>query len=148
MTLLEKIDTQYLEAMKAKDAARISTLRLLKSALKNKEIETRKTLEDADILSVIQSQIKTRRDSVEMFLKGNRAELAEKEKAEITILQEFLPAQLSADQLKAKIEAIINETGAQSIQDMGKVMGKANADLKGQADMSEVSKIVKDALTK
>lgn len=148
MTLKETIEKDLIESMKEKDENTLSVLRMLKSAIKNKEIEIKKDLEDADITAAIQSQIKSRRDSVEMFEKADRQELAEKEKAEIEILQKYLPEQMSEEDIRAIIQKAISETGAAGIQDMGKVMGKIMPEVKGKADGSMVSSIVKEELSK
>lgn len=146
MSLLEQIEQDLITAMKSGDDFSISTLRMLKAALKNKEIQIQKELEESDVIGVVQSQIKSRMDSVEMYQKGGRAELAEKEEKEIEILKNYLPAQLTEEEIKIKIAQIITKTGAQNIQDMGKVMAKAAEVFHGQADMGLVSRIVKDSL--
>lgn len=144
--LKQQIDTDTLNAMKAKDEEILSVLRMLKSAIKNKEIEAKKELEDADIVSVIQSQIKTRRDSIEMYKSGGRQELAQKEEKEIEILQKYLPEQMTEEQIREIVKKAITETRASQIQDIGKVMGKIMPELKGKADGSMISKVVKEEL--
>ena len=146
MALIEQIEQDLITALKEKDEATVSTLRMLKSALKNKEIALKAPLKEEDILTVIQSQIKSRQDSAELYKQGNRLELAEKEKQEIEILRSYLPAQMGEDEIRTKIAAIIQEVSAKDIKDMGKVMGRAASELKGKADMSEVSRIVKESL--
>ena len=146
--LKDQIEQDLIIAMKAKEEEQTSVLRMLKSALKNKEIETKKELEDPDILTVLQSQIKSRRDSVEMYEKGGRPELAEKEKKEIEILSKYLPEQMTKEEIKQQVAAAISETHAQKMSDMGKVMGNLMIKLKGKADPSLVSQIVKDELSK
>lgn len=148
MSLLDKIEQDIISAMKEKEESKVSTLRMLKSALKNKEIQNKKDLSDEDVIQTLQGQIKSRKDSIEMYEKAGRAELAQKEEKEIEILKEYLPEQLSEEEIKTKVDQIIQEVGAQSIQDMGKVMGKASVEFKGKADMSEVSRIVKENLAK
>jgi len=148
MTLKETIEKDLIESMKEKDENTLSVLRMLKSAVKNKEIEAKKELEDADITTVIQSQIKSRRDSVEMYEKADRKELAEKEKAEIEILQKYLPEQMSEEDIRSIVQKAVNDTGAAGIQDMCKVMGKIMPEVKGKADGSLVSSIVKEKLSK
>ncbi|MFA6493280.1 MAG: GatB/YqeY domain-containing protein [Patescibacteria group bacterium] len=148
MSLLDQIEQDIISAMKEKQEIKVSTLRMLKSALKNKEIQNKEELSDENVIQVLQGQIKARKDSIEMYEKGGRAELAQKEEEEIEILKKYLPEQLSQEEIKIKVDQIIQEIGAQSIQDMGKVMGKASAEFKGKADMSEVSQIVKTSLTK
>lgn len=147
--LSQQIEKDLIEAMKSKDEETLSVLRMLKSALKNKEIELKKdSIDDNDVLSVIQGQIKTRRDSVQMYKTGGRDELAQKEEKEITILQKYLPEQMSEDEIRAKVNEAITKTGASQMQDMGKVMGILMGDLKGKADGSLISKIVKEELEK
>jgi len=143
----EKIDKDLITAMKAHDENIVTVLRMLKSAIKNIEIAKQKDLEDAEVMSVIQNQIKTRRDSIDLYVKGNRPELAESEKAEIEILTPYLPEQLSEEEIKTIVEKVIAETSASSMKDMGKVMGLAMAELKGKADSTLVSQIVKDTLS-
>lgn len=146
MSLQAKIEDDYIKAMKDKDSAKVETLRLLKSALKNEEIRRQKGLTDEDVIIVIASQIKARHDSIGLYEKGGREELAAKEKAEIEILKHYLPPELSDGEIRAKIDEIIQKTGAHDIKDMGRVMGEASKELKGQADMSKVSEIVKGLL--
>ena len=148
MTLQEKIDENLVQAMKEKDELKTSVLRMLKSAIKNKEIEKKSTLEESDIIQVIQSQIKSRQDSIEMYKKGDRPELAEKEQKEVAILKEHLPEQMPEEELRKKVKAAIQKTGAQEIKDMGKVMGILMAELKGKADGSTISRITKEELQK
>lgn len=145
--LNNQIDQDIVSAMKSKDEESLSVLRMLKSAIKNKEIEKKAELADEDILSVIQSQIKTRRDSVEMYKTGGREELAQKEEKEILILQKYLPEQMSEDDVRIEVKDAITKTGASQIQDMGKVMGMVMGKLKGKADGSTISKIVKEELS-
>jgi hypothetical protein len=147
MTLQEKIQSHMADAMRSKDALRLSVLRMMKAAVKNKEIEKMKALEQPEVLSVLNSLMKQRRDSVEQFRQGGREELARKEEAEIKILEEYLPAAASDDDIRAAIEAAIRDTGAASIKDMGKVMKAALALLAGKtADGGRVSQLVKEKL--
>lgn len=150
--LKETIEKDLIESMKEKDENTLSVLRMLKSAIKNKEIETKKELEDTDITAVIQSQIKSRRDSVSMYEKAGRKELAEKEKAEIEILVKYLPEQMSKEDIRAIVQKAVIDVNATGIQDMGKVMGKImpvfSNEFKGKADGSMVSSIVKEELSK
>lgn len=145
--LKDDIDKDLIDAMKGKDENTLLVLRSLKSALKNKEIEKQKDLEDADVMGVIQSQIKSRRDSVDMYEKGGRAELAEKEKKEIEILQKYLPEQMSEAEVRELVKKAIADTGASEIKDMGKVMGSVMPQTKGKADGSLISRIVKEELS-
>ena len=148
MTLQEKIQTQMTDAMRAKDSLRLCVLRMMKSAVKNKEIEKMKALEESEVLSVLTTLVKQRKDSVDQFRKGGREELAQKEEAEIKIIEEYLPAAASEDDILKAIEEAVQETGASSIKDMGKVMKAALARLAGKsADGSRVSQMVKEKLS-
>lgn len=147
MALLQQIDQDLTGAMKAKDEVKISTLRMLKSAIHNWEIASQKEPQDADISAVLQKEIKSRKDSIEMYQKGGREELAQKEQAEIAILKKYLPAQMSEEEIRTKVKEIIVKVGATGVQDMGQVMGPLMGELKGQADGATVSKIVKEELS-
>jgi len=141
--LSETIDTHLKEAMRAKDAARLSTLRMLKSAIEYFKIEKKQeTLADADIIGVIKKQIKQRQDSIAGFEKGGRADLVEKEKAELAVLKSYLPEELSQAQVEEIVRAVIAETGAATKADMGKVMKAVQAKTAGRADNRLVSQIV------
>ncbi len=131
MTLVERITQDLTASMKAKDAARTSVLRMAKAALKNREIDKGEPLDDADVVKTLQSLVKQREDSAEQYAKANRPELAEKEKAEITVLKEYLPAEISDEEIVAAVEKAVEETGAASPKDMGKVMKAAMAVLAG-----------------
>jgi uncharacterized protein YqeY len=147
MTLQEKIQSHMADAMRSKDTLRLSVLRMMKTAVKNKEIEKMKALEEPEVLSVLSSLVKQRRDSVEQFRSGGREELAKKEESEIRILEEYLPAAASEDDIRKAIETAIAETGAASARDMGKVMKATLALLAGKtADGSRVSQLVKEKL--
>jgi len=124
----------------------VSALRMLKSAIKYKEVELRKELTDADVIDVLAKQAKQRRESIEGFEKGNRPELVAKEKAELALIEKFLPAQLSDDDLAKMIKETISAVGATSAKDMGKVMGVLTPKVKGKADMGKVSGMVKSLL--
>jgi uncharacterized protein YqeY len=148
MTVLEKIQTQMTDAMRNKDQLRLSVLRMMKSALKNKEIEKMKPLDDGEAVSVLNTLVKQRKDSVDQFRKGGREELAQKEESEIKIIEEYLPAAASEDDIRKAIEEAVQETGAASIKDMGRVMKAALAHLAGKsADGSRVSQLVKEKLS-
>jgi uncharacterized protein YqeY len=141
--LSETIDSHLKEAMRAKDAARLSTLRMLKSAMEYFKIEKKQEkLADADIIGVIKKQIKQRQDSIEGFEKGGRADLVEKEKAELAVLKSYLPEELSQAQIEEIVKAVIAETGAATKADMGKVMKAVQARTAGRADNRLVSQIV------
>ena len=146
MALREKLDEDLKSAMRAKDSLRMNTVRALKSAIKYREIELMKPLDDAGILGVMATEIKRRRDSVEQYRAGNRADLADKEEAEIKILQEFLPQQLTQEEVEAKVAEIVTRVGAQGPKDMGAVMKALLPEVQGRADGKVVSELVKRRL--
>lgn len=148
MNLKEKIEKDFIEAYKSKNEEKTSVLRMAKSAIKNKEIEMGENLSDSDIESLIAKEIKQRRDSIEEYKKGNRPELAEKEEKEISILSPYLPKQMSKEEVARIVEDSITKLNASNIQDMGKVMGMVMPEVKGKADGSIVSELVKNKLTK
>ena len=127
MTLVERITQDLTAAMKAQDAARTSTLRMAKAALKNKEIDKKAPLDDGEALKIVQGLVKQREDSVEQYVKANRPELADKERAEIALLKAYLPADVSDEEVAAAVEKAVAETGAASAKDMGRVMKAALA---------------------
>jgi len=133
-------------AMKAGDKDRLKVVRLMLAAIKQVEVDKRIELDDAAVLAVLDKMVKQRRDSVEQFEKGNREDLAAIERAEIEVLETYLPEQLSADELAAMVDEVIAATGAASIRDMGKVMGQIKAKAAGRADMGAVSATVKERL--
>ncbi len=152
MSLRETINDSLKEAMKAKDQKRVGTLRLINAALKDKDIAartetSRELLGDDEILSLLAKMIKQREDSIAAYEAGNRPELAQAERDEIAIIREFMPKQMGADEAKAAIAAVIAETGAASIKDMGKVMSALKERYAGQMDFGKASGQVKDALT-
>src|SRR5437868_8618881 len=130
--LTEKIRAELTAAMKARDAERLSTLRMLQSAFKYQQIESGHELSDEEAMSVIRKAVKQRQDSIEQYTKGNRPELAAKEAAELEVLKSYLPPELSDDELEAGIREIVASTGAASKKDMGKVMKEASARYKGR----------------
>jgi uncharacterized protein YqeY len=141
--LTDKISADMKEAMRAKDAARLSTLRMLKSAVEYYKIEKKQEqLTDADVTTVIKKQIKQRQDSIEGFEKGGRADLVEKEKAELAVLKSYLPEELSPAQLEEIVKAVIAELDAKTKADMGKVMKAVQTKAAGRADNKLVSQIV------
>jgi uncharacterized protein YqeY len=147
--MLEKIQKDLIEAQKARDELRISTLRLLLGAIKNYAIAKESASynpSDEEIVGVIQKEIKQRKESIESYKAGNRQELADKESKELEILQPYLPEQMGEEEIRKLVDNAITETGAASIQDMGKVMGVLSLKLKGKADMGVVSSIVKEKL--
>lgn len=146
MTIKEKLQQDMKTAMKAKDTARLSTIRMINSAIKNKEIDARGELSDTDVEAVIVSAVKQRRDSVEQFKAGNRQDLVDKEEAEIQVLMGYLPEQMGEDDIKKIVAEAIAEAGAQSAKDMGKVMKVLMPKVKGKADGGLVNRIVKESL--
>lgn len=147
----DDIKTALVTAMKGGDKAATGTIRLIQSALKNRDIELRtsSSTPDDDLLvtEVLQKMIKQRRESADLYRKGNRAELADAEEAEIAVIERFLPKQMSDDEAGAAIQAIIAETGAAGMKDMGKVMGEVKARLAGQIDPARASAMVRAALS-
>ena len=146
MSLKERIQTELKEAMKAHDEIKVSTLRLLNSSIKNKEIDERKPLDDEGLLAILSTAAKQRRESIDQFEKGGRQDLADKEKAELAILQQYLPQQLSKDEVAAVIKETIAETGTSGAKDMGKVMKALMPKVKGKADGKLVNELVKELL--
>jgi uncharacterized protein len=140
--LTEQIRADLTESMKARTAERTSTLRMLQAAIKNEQINAGHELSDEEAMTVIRKGVKQRQDSIEQFTKGNRPELAAKEKAEIVILQAYMPPELSDSELESGLREIIASTGAQSKKDMGKVMKEATARYKGRADGRKIQEIV------
>jgi uncharacterized protein YqeY len=148
VTLREKINDDVKAAMRSGDTARRDTIRLLLAALKQREVDERKTLSDADVLGVIEKMIKQRRDSISQFEQGGRQDLADKEKQELALLQDYMPQAMGEDELAAAVAAAVAETGASSPADMGKVMAALKPKLAGRADMSKVSAAVKAQLVR
>jgi uncharacterized protein YqeY len=148
MSLKDQITEDMKTAMRAKEADRLSTIRLLLAAIKQREVDERITLDDAAIVGVVDKLIKQRKDSITAFQAAGRTDLVDKESAELVVLQGYLPARMSADEVAAAIARIVTETGASGPADMGKVMGAAKAQLAGKADMGAVSAAVKAALSK
>ena len=146
MSLKEQITEDMKAAMRAKDMERLGTIRLLTAAMKQKEVDERIELDDSAVIAVIDKMVKQRKDSITAFEQGGRADLAAKEAAELTVLQAYLPARLSAEEVAAEVKAIVAELGAKGPGDMGKVMGAVKAKLAGKADMGQVSAAVKAAL--
>jgi uncharacterized protein len=146
MSLKERITEDMKAAMRARDAERLGTIRLLTAAMKQKEVDERIELDDPAVVGIVDKLIKQRKDSVEAFAKAGRQDLADKEAAEIVVLQAYLPARMSADEIAAEVKAIVAELGAKGPADMGKVMGAAKARLAGKAEMGHVSAAVKAAL--
>ncbi len=147
-TLKDRIQDDMKAAMRAKDAERLSTIRMLLAAMKQREVDERIVLDDAAIVGIVDKLIKQRRDSIAAFQQAARDDLVAKETAELAVLQAYLPARLSADEVAAAVTALVAELGATGPGDMGKVMAAARARLAGQAEMAQVSAAVKAALTR
>ncbi|RZI72799.1 MAG: GatB/YqeY domain-containing protein [Variovorax sp.] len=147
MSLKEQITEDMKTAMRAKDSERLGTIRLLLAALKQKEVDERIELDDAMVVAIVDKLVKQRKDSVTAFTQGGRVDLADKEAAEIKVLEVYLPQRLGADEVAAEVRAIVAELGAKGPGDMGKVMGAVKAKLAGKADMGQVSAAVKAALS-
>ena len=147
MTLKEQITEDMKTAMRAKDSERLGTIRLLLAALKQKEVDERIELDDAMVVAIVDKMVKQRKDSIAAFTTGGRADLADKEGAEIKVLEVYLPQRMSADEVATAVKAIVAELGASGPGDMGKVMGVVKTRLAGKADMGQVSAAVKSALT-
>lgn len=146
MSLKERITQDMKDAMRSKDQVRLDSIRMLLAAIQRREVDERITLDDAQVMTVIEKQIKQSREAVEQFVKGGRADLADKENRDIAIMQAYLPTPLSEAEIDALIAAAIAETGATSIKDMGKVVAGLKPKLAGRADMAKVSAKVKDRL--
>jgi uncharacterized protein YqeY len=146
MTLKARITDDMKAAMKAKDAQRLGTVRLALAAIKQREVDERKDLSDADVLAVLEKMIKQRRDSIQQYTTGNRKDLADQEQFEIDVLSAYLPQQATENEVDAVIAEAIAATGAKGVADMGKVMGQVKAKLAGRADMGQVSARVKARL--
>lgn len=146
MSLKDQITEDMKSAMRAKDSERLGTIRLLLSAMKQKEVDERVLLDDAMVIAIVDKLIKQRKDSIEAFKKAERSDLADKEEAEMAVLQTYLPQRMSAEEVLAEVKAIVAELGASGPGDMGKVMGVVKAKLAGKAEMGTVSAAVKTAL--
>lgn len=146
MGLKEQITEDMKAAMRAKDTAKLGTIRLLTAAMKQKEVDERVELTDALVLAIIDKMVKQRKDSIAQFEAGGRQDLADIEKAELVVLETYLPAGLSEDEVKVEVQAAVAAIGAVGPQDMGKVMGVLKPKLAGRADMTAVSALVKAAL--
>lgn len=148
MALKEQITEDMKTAMRAKDSAKLGTIRLLQAAMKQKEVDERIELNDTLILAIIEKMIKQRKDSITQFEAGGRQDLADAEKAEVAVLSAYMPAAMSDAEVQAEVNAAIAAVGAAGPQDMGKVMGVLKPKLAGRADMTAVSGMVKAALAK
>ena len=147
MSLKQQISDDMKTAMRAKEAERLGTIRLLLAAIKQKEVDERVDVDDTAVVGLLDKMIKQRKDSIAAFTQAGRTELADKEAAEIVVLQGYLPQRLSADEVLAEVKAIVAEIGASGPGDMGKVMGVVKTRLAGKAEMGQVSAAVKAALS-
>ena len=149
MKIRDRINLDLMGAMKAKEAARLSVLRMMKSAVKNKEIEIRGELEDAQVIQLLFSLIKQRRESIELFTRGGRTDLAEKESAEIRVIEEYLPLAVGEDEIARVVDEVVLQTGAVSIKDMGPVMKECMARFAGKlVDGKKVNAAVRARIEK
>ena len=148
MALKDELEADLKSAMKGRDQLRVSVIRMLKSAIKYREIELMKSLDDAGVQTVIGSEVKRRRDAVEQYRQGGREDLASKEEQEIAILQHYQPAQLSEAELARVVDGVIARVGAQGPKDMGKVMKELLPEVQGKAEGKVVSELVKQRLSK
>ena len=148
MSLKDQITEDMKTAMRAKDSARLLTIRGLLAAIKQKEVDERITLDDNAVVAVIDKQIKQRKDSISQFQTAQRTDLVEKESAELAILESYLPQRLSPEQVQQQVALFLSETGASGAADMGKAMAAAKAKLAGKADMALVSTMIKQALSR
>jgi len=146
MALIDELKNAQKEAMRAKDKLRLGTIRMALAAIKQKEIDEKVTLDDSAILAILTKMVKQRQDAASQFDAANRADLADNERAEITVIESFLPQPLSEDEINALIEDAMAATGASGMQDMGKVMGMLKPKLSGRADMGKVSGLIKARL--
>lgn len=146
MTLKEQLNDAMKAAMKARDDLRLSAVRMVRSAIKNREIDQKKEMDDQGVIDVVSTLVKQRRESIRMYQEGNRPELAEKEEAELNILLDFLPAQMNAEEIEELVSRIIVELGAQGAKDMGRVMKAVTPLTAGKADGRAVSDIVRSRL--
>ncbi|HFC8511385.1 MAG: GatB/YqeY domain-containing protein [Neisseria subflava] len=147
MSLKTQLTEDMKTAMRAKDQVSLSTIRLINAAIKQFEVDERTEADDAKVISILTKMVKQRKDSAKIYTEAGRQDLADKENAEIEILNCYLPQMMSAEEIKTVVEAVIAETGASGMADMGKVMGVLKTRLAGKADMGEVNKILKAALT-
>ena len=147
MSLKTQLTEDMKTAMRAKDQVSLSTIRLINAAIKQFEVDERTEADDAKVISILTKMVKQRKDSAKIYTEAGRQDLADKENAEIEILNCYLPQMMSAEEIKTVVEAAIAETGASGMADMGKVMGVLKTHLAGKADMGEVNKVLKTALT-
>jgi uncharacterized protein len=146
-SLKQKINDDVKDAMRKKDRDRLTTLRLITAAIKQKEVDDRIELDDTQVIAIIDKMARQHKDSIEQYQNAGRVDLVEKEQSELAIVESYLPTQLPEDEVKLLIQQAINSTNAESIKDMGKVMGVLKPQLQGRADMGNVSNQVKSLLT-
>lgn len=146
MSLKAQISEDMKNAMRAKDSARLGTIRLLQAAIKQREVDERIELDDAAVIAVIEKMLKQRRDSIAAYESANRNDLADVEKFEVSVLQTYLPQQLTEEEIKAVLEKVVTETGANGIKDMSKVMAAIKPLVAGRADMGKISGLIKARL--
>lgn len=146
MTLKTQISEDMKVAMRAKDAERLGTIRLLQAAIKQREVDERIELTDTDVIAVIEKMLKQRKDSIAAYESANRIDLADVEKAEVVVLQSYLPQQLSDQEIKDVLDKVVLDTGATNIKDMGKVMAAIKPLVAGKADMGKISALIKARL--
>ena len=147
MSLKTQLTEDMKTAMRAKDQVSLSTIRLINAAIKQFEVDERTEADDAKVISILTKMVKQRKDSAKIYTEAGRQDLADKENAEIEVLNRYLPQMMSAEEIKTAVEAAVAETGASGMADMGKVMGVLKTRLAGKADMGEVNKVLKAALT-
>lgn len=147
MSIKDRVTDAMKDAMRAKDKERLGAIRLIQAAFKQKEVDERVEITDELALQILDKMVKQRRDSIQQFAAANRDDLVAVEKYELTVIQEFMPAALSADEVQKIVKDAVQASGAQSAKDMGKVMGILKPQLQGRADMGEVSKLIKELLT-
>lgn len=146
MTLKAQISEDMKSAMRAKDSTRLGTIRLLQAAIKQREVDERIELSDADVIGAIEKMLKQRRDSITAYESANRTDLADIEKAEVVVLQTYLPKQLTDDEVATLLEQVVADTGAVDMKDMGKVMAAIKPLVAGKADMAKISGLIKSRL--
>ena len=147
MSLKTQLTEDMKTAMRTEDQVSLSTIRLINAAIKQFEVDERTEADDAKVISILTKMVKQRKDSAKIYTEASRQDLADKENAEIEILNRYLPQMMSAEEIKTAVEAAVAETGASGMADMGKVMGVLKTRLAGKADMGEVNKVLKAALT-
>ncbi|MFL3022922.1 MAG: GatB/YqeY domain-containing protein [Methylophilaceae bacterium] len=147
MSLKEKINEDMKSAMRSKDVALLGAIRLIQAAIKQKEVDERILVDDSSVISIIEKMLKQRNDSIEAFKKANRIDLVDKEEFEVSVLKNYMPEQMNAEEVEKIIQEVIKKIGASSMKEMGPVMAQAKEILSGKANMAEVSKIIKAKLS-